>query len=91
MPRFTIHRKDNNQDEIREVLEKRGFQVILLGDPWDFVVAKNGKMKFVDVKDPKKEGWESEFTSKQKKFLKDWQGSPVEILRSIDDCLRFEL
>lgn len=91
MARWLTHRSDKNEKDIIEVLQKRGFQVKKLGQPFDLLVAKNKKWSMVEVKDPKKKGHGDEFTDAQKEFFKDWQGPDIPILRTLDDALKFEL
>lgn len=81
-------RTDKSQKEIIETLRKAGFSVfsahqIGQGFP-DLVLGKYGLTWLAEVKEPKGTLGES-----QKKFISNWQGSPVVILRTIEDALVF--
>lgn len=81
---------DKNQPVIVEVLRKRGFQVICMhavgrGFP-DLIVAKNRDSWLVEIKDGNER-----LTDRQTVFHSEWQGKPIQILRSLDDALRFPL
>lgn len=84
-------RVDSNQAPIVELLRARGFQVKIIGKPFDLLISRDKKMQYAEVKDPKKQGWANEFTNAQKKFLRDWQGPEIAILRTHEDVLKYEL
>ena len=79
-------KRDANEKDIVEVLEKRGFNVERVSAPGfpDLVVSKNGSAWFVEVKRPK-----GTFTQAQLEFRTRWQGPKPWTLRSVEDALRF--
>jgi hypothetical protein len=81
---------DENQADIVEALRKRGFQVVLMhsvgrGFP-DTIVAKDRKMKLVEIKAQK-----GRLTDSQTVFHSNWVGPCIEIIRSVEEALRFQL
>jgi len=81
-------RVDKNQKEIVEVLRKAGFSVFSAhqvgkGFP-DLVLGKYGVTWLAEVKEP-----DGKLGQSQKDFIKNWKGSPIVILRTIDEALAF--
>lgn len=79
-------RRDTNEPDIVEVLEKRGFHVDRVSAPGfpDLVVSKRSEAWFVEIKRPK-----GRYTAKQIKWRSRWQGPSVHCLRTVDDALVF--
>lgn len=82
---------DPNQPMIVGILRKRGFQVYHLGRPVDLLIAKDRRMALAEVKKPEARGLKKEYTPSQKKFLSEWRGPAIFILRTKEDALHFEL
>lgn len=74
-------KSDKNQKEIVEALRRLGASVFILDRPVDLLVGVFGRTGLIEVKME-----DGELTSSQKKFLKDWRGAMIPIVRSIEDC-----
>ena len=90
---FSMKRHGNKRDLIEkgvvEALRKAGATVYLTDKPFDSVVGFRGVTHLVEFKDPKIQGWKSEYTKDQLKFMEGWRGSPVITLRSMEDAVEF--
>lgn len=71
-------RRDENEPEIIEYFERRGFSVYRLDQPMDLLLGKHGKNWLIEVKMPKK----GKLTEKQGEFIEVWRGQ-YEIISSI--------
>ena len=82
---------DDNQKEIVELLEKRGFAVLPLhtvgGGLSDLLVGTLTDLCLVEVKNGKR----GTYTKAQKKFKEQWRGKPSKTIRTIEDALKFEV
>ena len=83
-------RVDSNQKIIAEAFRKCGYSVAHLhqvgsGCP-DLVVGKGGITTLVEVK-----GAKGELTEHQEKFHADWRGSPIQIVRTVEEVLALNL
>ena len=79
------NRRDDNEPEIVTALETCGARVVRLSVPGgpDLLVGFRGATFLVEVKGPK-----GKLTDRQVKWITDWRGGPVHVVRSIDDALR---
>jgi hypothetical protein len=87
---MTLHRRnprrDGNEAEIVEALQKRGFSVARVsgaGIP-DLVVGKGDRLWLVEVKAPK-----GKYKPAQILWRTRWAGPAPITLRSVDEALRF--
>lgn len=77
-------RRDANEAEIIDALEGVGASVTQLsakGLP-DLLIGFRGETFLAETKSRR-----GKLTDAQKKFIEDWQGAPVLIIRSVDDAL----
>ena len=77
-------RRDANEAEIRQALDKAGIQYWQLDMPLDLLVAHRGEFKFLEVKKDSKE----HFTDAQAAFFEDTQGYPRYRVETPEDALR---
>ena len=77
-------RRDANEAEIRQALDKAGIQYWQLDTPLDLLVAHRGEFRFLEVKKDSKE----HFTEAQAAFFEDTQGYPRYRVESPEDALR---
>jgi hypothetical protein len=88
-------RKDANHAEIVDAMRKAGLAVLDIskmgrGVP-DLIVSipphAIGKTVLADIKNPKTRYGQKGLNGLQKKFADEWQGSPVYLVRTIEDVL----
>jgi hypothetical protein len=89
-------KRDKNEQQIVEVLRKRGFTVDRVSAPGfpDLVISKRYypaaqmpdgyRVWFVEVKQPK-----GKLRASQLAWQEKWQGPKVIVLRSVEDAVRF--
>ena len=86
--RGSPRKKDANQNEIVAALGKVGASVIdasaIGGGFPDLIVGRAGKTYLIEVKNPKTKG---KLNALQKRWHKDWRGSPVQVVRTVDEAL----
>ena len=75
-------KRDDNEKEIITALESIGCTVERLDRPVDLAVLYKGRVRFIEVKNPKGLNREEEG---QIKFLKTWPG---DFARTIEDAIR---
>lgn len=61
-------RRDANDPELVRFARELGAWLIPLNEPVDYLLAWRGMWYLVEIKDPAKKGWASEFTPEQRKF-----------------------
>lgn len=74
-------RRDANEPEIVQALRAHGATVIFL-DEFDLLVGYKGNDYKIEVKTPK-----GKLTESQKKMIETWKGSPLHVVRSVDEAL----
>lgn len=74
-------RRDANEPEIIEALEKAGCTVHRLDTPCDLLVGKGARNFLVEVKVPG-----GRLTRQQKDFIRDWRGQ-IRIVESAEEAL----
>lgn len=67
-------RKDANQGEIVQALEAIGCDVLVVHEPTDLIVGRNGLTMLLEVKDGKKRASARKLTPNQRKFHGSWRG-----------------
>ena len=88
MARWRVHQNDKNAPEIVGCAQSLGVFMERLDAPTDYLAWISGNWYLVEIKDPKKEDWKSEFTSKQKAFNERRpQGSVVLVWRTVEDVI----
>jgi hypothetical protein len=79
--------RDANEKEIVDAMRKMGASVYRLDKPVDLLVGfhnRSGTFTYLcEVKVGKKN-----LTAAQEKFISEWRGTVVVILRSVDDAIR---
>lgn len=90
MPRYTIHRKDENHDTLVEIAEQFGGYFIVAPplDGWLYSTRINlGGWLPVEIKRADREGHKNEYTPKQRKFIEACKliEAPYRTWRSADD------
>lgn len=88
--RHVRRRVDANQPAIVEAYRRMGCSVLCIssvghGAP-DLVVGRGGVTDLVEVKDGSKPPSACAMTEAEAKFSREWLGSPVRIVYSIDDA-----
>ena len=90
-----IHRTDLNQSELLDYARKLGMHIEVIGRPTDAVVCINGRLFWLEIKNPehagKKPGRKREYTEAQHDFIDRCalSGAPMLTWRSkadIDAC-----
>jgi hypothetical protein len=77
------NKRDASEGPIVDLLRKAGCTVVLLDKPTDLLVGYRGTITALcEVKTGKR----GKLTPDQKEFIASWRGSPVVILRSVDDA-----
>lgn len=79
---------DSNHSYITKILERLGFSVadtaaVGCGFP-DLVVGKFGRNCLVEIKTES-----GSLEPSQTAFARDWNGGKVTVLRTVDDCIKF--
>ncbi len=91
MPRYTIHRKDRNHDELVNIA-RRGGAYFRVGPPLDGLCWVNRWSLWmpVEIKPPDREGTKREYTEAQQKFLADCErtGAKYWVWRTEADVIR---
>lgn len=77
-------RRDANEKPIVDALRQMGASVVRLDKPVDLVCGYRGATHLVEVKTHN-----GKLTAPQAKFIDEWRGSEVTILRSVEDALAF--
>ena len=90
MPRYAA-KVDDNQDEIVAALRGVGASVLLLhrvgeGCP-DTLVGFRGDDFLIEIKDGNKIPSARKLTKHQVKFHAEWRGSPVHVVKNVDEAL----
>jgi hypothetical protein len=67
MPRYN-GRRDANDGELLQLAETLGWWMHKSQELGDYIGWRRGQWAVIEIKDPKKEGWDSEYTPKQRKF-----------------------
>ena len=67
-------KRDDNEKEIVEALEKAGATVFRLDQPTDLLVGYHGSNILIEVKDGKKTASRKKKTELQRDFFRDWRG-----------------
>ncbi len=93
MRRISISKVDANQSEIVDTFRKLGCSVkcthtLAEGFP-DLVVGISGETAIVEVKDGAKPPSARKLTIDEILFQDTWRGSPVKIIETVDDVIRF--
>lgn len=83
------NKRDNVEPKLIEALESLGVSVYTTDRPFDAILNYRNQTYLAEFKDPKKEGWKSEYTPKQKRFFERFPGWEVLTFRTIDDCENF--
>ncbi len=81
MPRYAA-RADTTRPEIVDGLREAGWTIHDLRKPWDLLVSKNGRSRFVECKSPG-----GTLTAAQTRFLCEWRGEPIVFGRSAREVL----
>ena len=76
-------KRDANEGDIIEYLEKRGFSVCQMDQPLDLLVGRNKKNYLVEVKTLK-----GKLTEPQEKFIKKWTGQFI-VINSVGQARTF--
>lgn len=79
-------KRDGNEREIIAALEAIGCEVETLDRPVDLLVGFRGQTFLLEVKDP---AGRNRLQDSQGVFLRDWNGGPAGVVRSIDEALTF--
>ena len=77
-------RVDANQAEIIEALKAIGCSVLVIEEPVDLLVGHRNVTFLLEVKNP--EGFDT-LTGKQIQFIETWRGSPVYVVRSVEEAV----
>lgn len=77
-------KRDANERALVNLLRRLGASVFLLHQPVDLLVGYRGRTWLLEVKAPR-----GRLTAAQREFLGDWRGSPVVVIRTEDDVLRW--
>jgi Holliday junction resolvase len=77
------NKRDYNEPQIVDALQKHGFSVYRLDQPVDLVIGKGGRTWLAEVK---MEG--KQLNANQRKFYEAWRGNKL-VLRSIEDVAEF--
>jgi hypothetical protein len=89
MRTYAIHRQDSNDDDLVNAARDMGCIAIKFPplDYWIWWTGLSTHWVPMDVKDPKKKGWASEFTTAQQRFIQQCNelGARFEIWRTLDD------
>ena len=88
MPKYATKR-DTVENEIFDALRQCGVDIYPTDKPFDAIAGFRGLSYLVEIKDPKKKGWKNEFTQDQLDFMSSWRGSPVVVLRSVEDAIKW--
>lgn len=79
-------KRDANEPEIVEVLERAGVSVFRLNQPFDLLLGFRKRLYMAEVKNGTK-GYGKGLNANQKAFLETWNGPEPEIFHSVDDAL----
>lgn len=91
--RRTIHRSDANQLELIALARKLGMHIEVIGRPTDCVATINGRMYWLEIKNPeyvgKKTLRKNAYTDSQQDFIERCalSGAPMLTWRTTDDVL----
>jgi hypothetical protein len=77
------NKRDYNEPEIVDALQKHGFSVYRLDQPVDLVIGKGGQTWIAEIKMPWKD-----LNANQRKFYDAWRGNKL-VLRTITDVAEF--
>ena len=80
---------DSNQVEIISYLRDKGCKVLhlhTLKNCCDALVGYRGKLFLIEIKDGKKPKSQRQLTDGEKKFFAEWEGYPLFIVESVNDC-----
>ncbi len=75
-------RRDANEPEIVEALEKAGCHVQRLDTPFDLLASKRGKDHKIEVKMPR-----GKLTPTQVDYIADQKGAPVHVVTTAEEAL----
>lgn len=78
-------KRDDNELEIVQALERAGCVVYRLDQPFDLLVGFAGITHAIEVKNPK---GKNRLQKGQVEFFEKWNGRPVEIVTTADEALR---
>ena len=81
-------KRDLSEAEIVEALRAAGASVIRMDTPVDLLIGYRGATYIAEVKTPGTT-YGRQLKPSQKQFAETWRGSPVIILRTVDDALQF--
>jgi len=82
--------RDANESEIFDAWRRVGASVYRLDEPCDAIVGYRGKTFLAEIKrplGPRGGKSHSKLTKAQERFNREWRGSPVQIVRTVDDAL----
>ena len=82
--RIHKQKRDITEASIVDALRKSGATVYLLDQPCDALAGLHGQSHLLEFKTGK-----GKLTADQQKFQSTWRGSPVVILRTVDEALAF--
>lgn len=77
------NRRDGNEAHIVAALRRVGAMVYSMDKPCDLLIGFRRQVHLAEVKGPK-----GQLTATQRAFHAAWQGSPIHIIRTVDDALR---
>ncbi len=85
-------RVDKNQKDIMDALTQVGASVWDLsmvgrGCP-DLIIAYQGKDYLIEVKNPENAYGRKGFNKNQQKFVDEWRGGKIYLVRSVEDALK---
>jgi len=80
-------KRDASEAAIVEALRTAGASVIRMDTPVDLLIGYRGVTHMAEVKTPGT-AYGRQLKPSQKQFAETWRGSPVIILRTVDDALQ---